>query len=100
MRKLTILLLFALFAVSFCLYGPDSKVIKLTAANFREKVINSKEVWFVEFFGRLYLILLIFLAPWCGHCQRLAPEWEKLAKALDGIIKVGAVDMEADRVKI
>jgi hypothetical protein len=28
----------------------------------------------------------------------LAPEWEKLAKAMDGIIKVGAVDMDADRV--
>jgi thiol-disulfide isomerase/thioredoxin len=39
-----------------------------------------------------------FLAPWCGHCKNLAPEWDKLAKSLEGIIRVGAVDMDADRV--
>jgi len=79
-------ILFAFVAVTSALYGPDSKVVKLTAANFREKVINSNELWFVEFY-----------APWCGHCQRLTPEWEKLAKALGGIINVGAVDMTTDQ---
>lgn len=29
----------------------------------------------------------------CGHCQKLVPEYMKLASALKGIFKVGAVDM-------
>lgn len=31
-----------------------------------------------------------------GHCRQLAPKWMKLAKALKGIVKIGAVNCEAD----
>jgi len=78
------LLAFATLGSAF--YDHGSKVVKLTAANFKEKVLNGNELWFVEFY-----------APWCGHCQRLTPEWEKLAGALKGIINVGAVDMTTDQ---
>jgi len=35
---------------------------------------------------------LEFYAPWCGHCKKLAPEWDKLATLLKGKVKVGKVD--------
>lgn len=56
-------------------------MIELTDANFQKKVLDSDEPWLVEFF-----------APWCGHCQRLAPEWAKAASELKGKVKLGALD--------
>jgi protein disulfide-isomerase A6 len=37
--------------------GASSRVVTLTAANFKSTVLDSDEMWFVEFY-----------APWCGHC--------------------------------
>ena len=42
--------------------------------------------------------LTLIIAPWCGHCQKLVPDYEKLSKAVDGIINIGAVDMTTDQV--
>jgi protein disulfide-isomerase A6 len=68
------------------LYTAGDEVTELTAANFNEKVLQSKSLWLVEFY-----------APWCGHCKNLAPEWVKVAKALKGVARVGAVNMDNEQ---
>lgn len=65
------------------LYESSSGVVNLNPSTFNKLVINSDDVWVVEFF-----------APWCGHCQSLVPEYTKAAKALNGIVKVGAVNVD------
>ncbi|CAK5095261.1 unnamed protein product [Meloidogyne enterolobii] len=67
---------------SFANYNSADDVVELTAGNFHKLVLDDDAIWIVEFY-----------APWCGHCQRLEPEYKKVAKALKGIVKVGAVDM-------
>ena len=49
---------------------PPDAVITLTNENFDETVNNAD------------IILVEFYAPWCDHCKKLAPEYEKAAKEL------------------
>ncbi|XP_066554480.1 protein disulfide-isomerase A6 [Amia ocellicauda] len=64
-------------------YSSSDDVVELTPANFNKEVLQSDSLWLVEFY-----------APWCGHCQRLTPDWKKAATALKGIVKIGAVDAD------
>ncbi|XP_012055150.1 PREDICTED: protein disulfide-isomerase A6 [Atta cephalotes] len=67
----------------------DSKdVIELTDENFDKTVLNSEDMWLVEFY-----------APWCGHCKNLAPEWATAATELKGKIKLGALDATVNTLK-
>ncbi|KAL5280364.1 PDIA6 family protein [Megaselia abdita] len=68
------------------MYSPKDEVVELTPSNFDKLVTKSDEVWIVEFY-----------APWCGHCQQLVKEYSKVAKALKGVVKVGAVDADAHK---
>eukprot|EP00899_Mesostigma_viride_P007599 jgi/Mesvir1/16840/Mv15733-RA.1 len=61
--------------------GGGEHVVKLTDDNFDELVVNSADVWMVEFY-----------APWCGHCKSLSKDWAQAARELKGKVKVGAVD--------
>ena len=62
-----------------------SDVVVLDSLNFDELVLESKDIWIVEFY-----------APWCGHCKALEPEWEMAATKLKGQVKLGKVNAEAE----
>lgn len=68
--------------------GSKDDVVELTDDNFDKLVLNSDDVWMVEFF-----------APWCGHCKSLAPEWSKAATELKGKVKLGALDATVHQSK-
>lgn len=43
--------------------------------------------------------IVAFTAPWCGHCQRLAPQFHGAASKLDGVVKFANVDCEVETNK-
>ncbi|KAJ8340306.1 hypothetical protein SKAU_G00349390 [Synaphobranchus kaupii] len=61
-----------------------SDVIELTDDDFDSKI------------GDHEMILVEFFAPWCGHCKRLAPEYEVAATRLKGIVSLAKVDCTAN----
>ncbi|EZA59003.1 DnaJ-like protein subfamily C member [Ooceraea biroi] len=67
----------------------NPSVIELTSESFRRKLARkkSKVMWIVDYF-----------VSWCGPCQRLAPEWVAVAKALSSLpfVNVASVDCEAE----
>ncbi|CAF3636329.1 unnamed protein product [Rotaria sordida] len=67
-------------------YSSNDDVIELDPSNFDRLVMQSSDLWIVEFY-----------APWCGHCQNLVPEWKRVATALKGIVKIGAVDADTHK---
>ncbi|XP_053350065.1 protein disulfide isomerase family A, member 7 isoform X2 [Clarias gariepinus] len=62
----------------------NGDVLELGDADFERRVAEH-ETLLVEFF-----------APWCGHCKRLAPEYEAAATRLKGIVPLAKVDCTAN----
>ncbi|OAY69097.1 Protein disulfide isomerase-like 2-2 [Ananas comosus] len=74
------LTLAVLFAVSLA----DDDVVVLTEANFETEVGQDRGA------------LVEFYAPWCGHCKKLAPEYEKVGASFKKTksVLIGKVDCD------
>eukprot|EP00466_Bigelowiella_natans_P020380 jgi/Bigna1/53762/estExt_Genewise1Plus.C_240001 len=66
----------------FSLNGAQA-VTDLTDDNFEDTIKNSGKNVFVKFF-----------APWCGHCKRMKPDWDKLGEAFKDSSSVIIADVD------
>ena len=80
------ILILSLLSISLQFFSKDTSVIQLNKDNFEKEVIKSDSLW-----------LILFYAPWCGHCRAFHPQFEKLAKSTKGLFKIGAVNCEEER---
>jgi protein disulfide-isomerase len=60
--------------------------VSLTAESFQTLVTMSQEPWFIKFY-----------APWCHHCQALAPSWAELAVEMKNKLHVGEVNCDVEQ---
>ena len=68
---MSVLMLLSVLAVAHGLYGGSGSVLNVSKKSFKAEILESSLPAVVEFF-----------APWCGHCQQLAPIYTKVANSL------------------
>ncbi|RAH86365.1 thioredoxin-like protein [Aspergillus japonicus CBS 114.51] len=65
--------------------NPQGISVPLTAESFQKLVTTTQDPWFIKFY-----------APWCGHCQALAPNWQEMAREMQGTLNVGEVNCDVE----
>lgn len=65
--------------------NPQGLSVPLTAESFQKLVTTTQDPWFIKFY-----------APWCGHCQAMAPNWKEMAKEMKDVLNVGEVNCDVE----
>uniref|UniRef100_A0A8C2F1L0 Protein disulfide-isomerase A3 n=1 Tax=Cyprinus carpio TaxID=7962 RepID=A0A8C2F1L0_CYPCA len=67
-----------------------------SAARGRSDVLELEDADFDYIAPEHETLLVKFYAPWCGHCKKLAPEFETAATRLKGTVTLAKVDCTAN----
>jgi len=69
------------------LFGSKSPVKMLSGSQFPRALADERTA------------VVAFVAPWCGHCQKLSPELERAARSLSPLVPFYAVDCDEEENK-
>ncbi|KAL6525074.1 Thioredoxin-like domain [Orobanche minor] len=100
--KLSTFLSLIMFTVTVSISGYVSAAGEESGS--KEFVVTLDHSNFTEFVGKHKFIVVEFYAPWrCGHCKKLAPEYEKAASilsTLDPPVVLAKVNANDDQNKV
>lgn len=65
--------------------NPQGLSIPLNAESFQKLVTTTQDPWFIKFY-----------APWCPHCQAMAPNWQQMAKEMKDTLNIGEVNCDME----
>ncbi|KAJ4360108.1 uncharacterized protein N0V89_000668 [Didymosphaeria variabile] len=65
--------------------NPSGISVALNPETFQDLVTTTSDPWFIKFY-----------APWCHHCQAMAPMWAQMAREMQGKLNIGEVDCDAN----
>ncbi|KAI0997291.1 hypothetical protein K3495_g10895 [Podosphaera aphanis] len=66
--------------------NPMGMSTSFTTEKFQSEVTMTQDPWLIKFY-----------APWCGHCQAMAPNWVQLAKEMNGKLNIGEVNCDVEQ---
>lgn len=66
--------------------NPSGLSQALTVDTFQDMVTNTNEPWFIKFY-----------APWCHHCQAMAPNWNQMARTMKDKLNIGEVNCDEQK---